>query len=85
MLLFTALPLPPEDLSTNFFNLPPPNMVPPRLGMPPPGYRAPSGGLRQPPPMGMSKCFLFRFSVSMFLTVACLHAHNFEISWCDVR
>ena len=52
LLFHTALPMPPEELSNNFFNLPPPvNMMPPRL-RPPPGFRPGAPLVPGVPPMG---------------------------------
>jgi len=51
-----ALPMPPEELASNFFNLPPPvQNMPPRM-RPPPGYGPPGMMGRPPmPPMGMMR------------------------------
>lgn len=69
----SALPMPPEELSNNFFNLPPPvNMMPPRL-RPPPGYRPGPPLVPGVPPMG--KQWLKLESLELSVLVRC-HNHD---------
>lgn len=59
---FSALPMPPEELTNNYFNLnSPPSMMPPPMmmrGPPPPGM--PPMGMRGPPPMPGLLTFLLK-------------------------
>lgn len=58
--ILPALPMPPEELASNFFNLPPPvQNMPPRM-RPPPGY-GPPGMMGRPPMPPMGKLIFLNF------------------------